>query len=89
MDKGQKHICPACSAVFYDLGRANPACPKCGRALDGASEIEFIKKKKKAEVKAAAPEVRLPDDFDDMGSDDQGEIFLDDEAPELPRDDEE
>ena len=27
---GQKFLCPECNCKFYDLGRPNPVCPKCG-----------------------------------------------------------
>jgi uncharacterized protein (TIGR02300 family) len=29
-DLGQKHICWKCGTKFYDLKKAEPACPKCG-----------------------------------------------------------
>jgi uncharacterized protein (TIGR02300 family) len=29
-DLGQKHICWKCGTKFYDLKKADPACPKCG-----------------------------------------------------------
>lgn len=27
---GQKYHCSVCDTKFYDLGRPNPVCPKCG-----------------------------------------------------------
>jgi hypothetical protein len=27
---GTKHECTSCSTKFYDLGQAEPICPKCG-----------------------------------------------------------
>jgi hypothetical protein len=27
---GEKHVCFSCAAKFYDLGRPDPICPKCG-----------------------------------------------------------
>ncbi len=29
---GTKHRCPGCGTRFYDFGRSNPTCPKCGEA---------------------------------------------------------
>ncbi|MCP4247318.1 MAG: TIGR02300 family protein [bacterium] len=29
-DLGTKHECTSCSTKFYDLGKAEPICPKCG-----------------------------------------------------------
>ena len=28
--RGAKHICADCACKFYDLGRKDAACPKCG-----------------------------------------------------------
>ena len=30
VELGQKHECPKCGVKFYDLGKADPVCPKCG-----------------------------------------------------------
>jgi len=27
---GEKHVCGSCGAKFYDLGKTQPLCPKCG-----------------------------------------------------------
>ena len=29
-DLGTKHECTSCSTRFYDLGKPEPICPKCG-----------------------------------------------------------
>jgi uncharacterized protein (TIGR02300 family) len=29
-DLGTKHVCWKCGTKFYDLKKADPACPKCG-----------------------------------------------------------
>lgn len=29
-DLGKKHICAKCNTAFYDFGKSDPACPKCG-----------------------------------------------------------
>jgi uncharacterized protein (TIGR02300 family) len=36
---GQKHICEACSAKFYDMGKKQPACPKCGAVVVEAVSV--------------------------------------------------
>ena len=30
MQLGSKHLCFSCNSKFYDLGRADLVCPKCG-----------------------------------------------------------
>lgn len=32
---GTKHECPSCNTKYYDLGKADAPCPKCGASLDG------------------------------------------------------
>jgi len=85
-DRGSKRVCPFCGAVFYDLGKAELICPYCGKKLEAALEIDFIKRKKKAESKQAAAgaekEMHGIDEIETTG-DDEGEIFLDDEAADF------
>ncbi len=38
VELGQKHECPKCGAKFYDLGKADATCPKCGIEEDAADE---------------------------------------------------
>ena len=78
--KGSKRVCPFCGAVFYDLGKQDHACPHCGKKLEAALEIDFIKRKKKAENKQHDTEREMHgiDDMEHVGGDDEGEVFLDD-----------
>ena len=73
---GKKHICPFCGAMFYDMKKEVVVCPKCKKNLTIDDEIEFIRKKKKTEVK--------PDDqIEDLGVNDEvvdlseSELFFD------------
>ncbi len=47
---GKKHVCPFCGAMFYDMKKEVVVCPKCSKNLSQEDELEFIKKKKKAET---------------------------------------
>ncbi len=47
---GKKHVCPFCGAIFYDMKKEVVVCPKCNKPLSLDDELEFIKKKKKAEA---------------------------------------
>lgn len=31
-DRGRKHTCPDCACKYYDLGKKDAPCPKCGAA---------------------------------------------------------
>ena len=51
-DLGTKHVCTSCSTKFYDMGKPEPICPKCGlnqlaEEVEEVEEEEEEKKKKK------------------------------------------
>ena len=52
-DLGTKHECTSCSTKFYDLGKAEPICPKCGLNQLAEEEEEPKAAKKAATDKAA------------------------------------
>ncbi len=52
-DLGTKHECTSCSTKFYDLGKAEPICPKCGLNQLAEEEEEPEAAKKAATDKAA------------------------------------
>jgi hypothetical protein len=53
---GNKYDCYSCGTKFYDLGKAEPICPKCGANQKDASQGESAsasqssRRKRKAEV---------------------------------------
>ena len=36
IELGTKHECPSCSTKYYDLGKSEAPCPKCGTSQAGA-----------------------------------------------------
>ena len=54
---GNKHECLSCSTKFYDLGKSELICPKCGadqKELAEAGEGSKTKEKRKAKPKKKA-----------------------------------
>jgi uncharacterized protein (TIGR02300 family) len=53
---GNKHECYSCGTKFYDLGKPEPICPKCGANQTHAAPstqlaaTQAARKKRKAEV---------------------------------------
>ena len=52
---GNKYDCYSCGTKFYDLGKAEPICPKCGANQKDASQGESAsaspsKRKRKVDV---------------------------------------
>ena len=62
---GNKYECFSCGSKFYDLGRADPICPKCGanqkdaKKQEPAAESAAAKKRRREEV------VRLPEEAEE------------------------
>lgn len=75
---GSKHECPNCGTKFYDLGRPEPLCPKCGTNVrlakpnEPASSSQAARKRRKTDLAA---------DSDELTADSV-------EVPETPLDDE-
>jgi hypothetical protein len=69
--------------MFYDMGRDQALCPKCKRNLSPEAELEFIKKKKRAEVrlKDDKPETDLEDAIESADAS-ESEMFFDMESEE-------
>ncbi len=85
---GKKHVCPFCGVVFYDMKKEVIECPKCHKGLSVVDEIEFIKKKKKAEslvkdsqiddLNVVDEDIDISDpDFFDVDNDAQSDIVRD------------
>lgn len=73
---GTKHECYSCGTKFYDLGKQEPLCPKCGANQTHAAPstqlaaTQAARKKRKAEVTRT---------FDDEPEEAAGEVAADDD----------
>ncbi len=54
---GNKYDCYSCGTKFYDLGKAEPICPKCGANQKDASHGEAAAAPAKRKRKADIPKV--------------------------------
>jgi uncharacterized protein (TIGR02300 family) len=60
---GTKYECYSCGTKFYDLGKSEPVCPKCGAnqkdvtSSDTPSSSQSSRRRRKAEVVPKAIEV--------------------------------
>ena len=85
---GQKHECDDCGARFYDLGRPEASCPKCGTvSLLAVGAIPEKRRRRRGEQIAAEKVVAKPakpettDDEDDE-EDEIEELDLDESQAE-------
>lgn len=69
---GNKHECLSCSTKFYDLGKSELICPKCGadqkelaEADEGAGAKEKRRPKKKAKSASKKAKAKKPVASDD------------------------
>jgi uncharacterized protein (TIGR02300 family) len=53
---GLKRTCQSCGARFYDLGKAEIVCPKCGAVFDPEASVKARRPKAVAAERAPAPE---------------------------------
>ena len=64
---GIKRLCPGCSALYYDMKKAPPVCPKCSMAFDPEALLKSRRKMmpdeaaKKKVAAAPAPEEEVED----------------------------
>ncbi len=83
---GEKHLCPNCGALYYDMKKAPATCPKCATPYDPEAllksrrrvVVEEPKKKVVAPVEDIEVEEVVPDDADVAAEED-----IDDEEIEV------
>ena len=61
-DKGTKHTCQSCSAIFYDLKRKPITCPKCGTKV----ETKPLLKPRRNLTQITKPSEKGPDSVSDV-----------------------
>ena len=92
---GKKYECAECGTKFYDLGKPEPICPKCGtnqRGLQEPQKTVAPAPRPRAVVAPVAPPVEVPDEElpDDIGDEDEEilEVVPGEEEEEEEEDDE-
>ena len=92
---GKKYECAECGAKFYDLGKAEPICPRCGTNQRDVEKTAAPEPRARyVAPKAAAPAPALDTDEDvpaDIGDEDEEilEVEPGEEDEEEEEDDEE
>ena len=72
---GEKYVCYSCGAKFYDLGKPEPRCPKCG-----ADQREAPRQTKTRTPAPAAEVVERPVKRSRLLDDDDDEIAIEPDA---------
>ena len=92
---GKKYECAECGTKFYDLGKPEPICPKCGTNQRGLVEREKTVAPAPRTPRAAVvapPPVEAPDEelVEDIGEEDEEilEVVPGEEEEEEEEDDE-
>jgi hypothetical protein len=70
---GKKFECAECGAKFYDLGKAEPACPRCGTSARETSEKRPAPEPRARYVAPPPPVAEVEEDLapDDIVEDDE------------------
>jgi uncharacterized protein (TIGR02300 family) len=91
-DLGKKHECAECGTKFYDLGKPDPACPRCGSNQRAAPEREKPAPVRTARAVVVAPPVEEPEEelVGDIAEEDEEilEVVPGEEEEEEEEDDE-
>jgi hypothetical protein len=59
---GTRRFCSSCSTKYYDLGKEDPSCPRCGAPAD--NDDADPRDSAMARIKAEGPRKRTPDEDD-------------------------
>lgn len=89
---GKKYTCYSCHTKFYDLGKPEPICPKCGadqRDADEAPVIAPSRSRRAAAAAAPAPVEEPIEDNDFAGEGEASPAASDEEDEEIVADDRE
>lgn len=82
---GTKFECFHCGARFYDLGRPEPICPKCGaNQKDAKKQQEANHEAAQAKRRRREEVVRVPEEEEDLLAPGAGEDEFGDEEIEKP-----
>ena len=90
---GRKYSCYSCHTKFYDLGKAEPLCPKCGADQREADEAPVYTPPRRAKAVVEEP-AAIEEEFEgedlarpEVAEEEEEEIIVD--QPEEVDDDEE
>jgi len=87
IELGTKYKCVECDARFYDLGKPEPVCPKCG-----TNQREFLEQQKANEAREASRQAALraeEESADEDEDEEEEEIVVDEDDDVLPEEEEE
>jgi uncharacterized protein (TIGR02300 family) len=85
-DLGTKHTCFKCGTRFYDLGKPEPLCPKCGAdQRQGPASKPSSAEKRRAAPKPVAP-VKVEVEEVEAEAEIEEELEADEEADEADED---
>lgn len=79
---GKKYECAECGAKFYDLGKADPICPRCGTNQREVQKAAPEPRPRFVAPKAAAPVVEPEEEEAVAGIGDEDEEILEVEPGE-------
>ena len=86
---GKKYECAECGAKFYDLGKAEPACPRCGTSARETSEKRPAPEPRARYVAPPPPAAEVEEELapDDIVEDDEEILVVEGAEEEEEEDD--
>ncbi|MCM0021912.1 MAG: FYDLN acid domain-containing protein [Tagaea sp.] len=87
--RGTKRACQSCAARYYDLGKPEPVCPKCGAAYVEPPRALPTHRVRRSKPALLVPAVAVEADAPVMDGKEADEVLeKDDEEVEEPAEDE-
>jgi uncharacterized protein (TIGR02300 family) len=83
---GRKYDCVSCGTKFYDLGRPEPVCPKCGFNMKEAQTEDLYATSSAARRRRRAEMALDADEPEEESPELAAELLDDDDAEELEED---
>ena len=75
-DLGEKHICADCDTRYYDLGRPDATCPKCGGVNRVDEEVALASTLGRRSPRRPSPQADEPDEATSEDEDEEDEELL-------------
>lgn len=75
-DLGDKHTCADCDTRYYDLGRPDATCPKCGSVNRVDEDVALASTLGRRSPKRARPDIDEPDEDETSEDEEEDEELM-------------
>lgn len=84
---GKKYVCYSCQTKYYDLGKAQPVCPKCGANPRDEDHAAPVTRGRRAPVVVEPEDDAFEEPADEPAADEEEETLDEPDTPDAKDDD--